>query len=192
MNLPEPTLLRDFLDAATCREVRTAMNRGLVEAAEILESGIVLDEEARRASSIDVDARTLAAIEQRLDAVRPELSARWGIPLHGREGAGFVRYSAGGFYRPHRDQGEDADWPAAAARRIAVVVFLNSATDRLKRRDFLGGELVIHHDRWGERDRPPSRILPRAGTLIAFDAAWLHEVRPVEHGIRDVIVDWFY
>jgi predicted 2-oxoglutarate/Fe(II)-dependent dioxygenase YbiX len=192
MNLPEPTLIRDFLDAATCREVRTAMDRGLVEAAEILESGIVLDQEARRASSIDVDACTLAAVEQRLDAVRDELSARWGVPLHGREGAGFVRYSTGGFYRPHRDQGEDADWPAAAARRIAVVVFLNSAADGLNRRDFVGGELVIHYDPLGGRGRPPIRVLPRAGMLVAFDAAWLHEVRPVKQGIRDVVVDWFY
>jgi predicted 2-oxoglutarate/Fe(II)-dependent dioxygenase YbiX len=192
MSLPEPTLIRDFLDAATCREVRTAMDRGLVEAAEILESGIVLDEEARRASSIDVDACTLAAVEQRLDAVRDELSARCGIPLHGREGAGFIRYSDGGFYGPHRDRGDDDEWPAAAERRIAVVIFLNSARDGLLRGDFAGGELVIYPAAPGDRDATPFRVLPVAGMLAAFDAGRLHEVRPVVHGIRDVIVDWFY
>ena len=35
-------------------------------------------------------------------------------------------------------------------------------------------------------------ITPREGLLVAFDAARLHEVRPVAGGIRDVIVDWFY
>ena len=192
MNLREPTLIPEFLDAATCREVRTAMDRGLVETAEILESGIVLDEEARRATSIDVDSCTLAAVEQRLDAVRDEVSARCGIPLHGREGAGFIRYSDGGFYRPHRDRGDDGEWPAAAERRIAVVVFLNSARDDLQRGDFVGGELVIYPDASGDRGDTPLRVLPLAGMLVAFDAAWLHEVRPVVQGIRDVIVDWFY
>jgi len=192
MNLPEPTFIRDFLDGATCREVRTAMNRGLVETAEILESGIVLDEEARRATSIDVDACTLAAVEQRLDAIRDELSARCGIPLSGREGAGFIRYSDGGFYGPHRDRGDDDEWPAAAERRIAVVVFLNSARDDLQRGDFVGGELMIYPDAPSDRGDAPLRVLPLAGMLVAFDAARLHEVRPVAQGIRDVVVDWFY
>ena len=192
MDLREPTLIREFFDAATCLEVRTAMNRGLVEAAEVLESGIVLDEEARRATSIDVDACTLAAVEQRLDAIRDELSARCGIPLHGREGAGFIRYSDGGFYRPHRDRGDDGEWPDAAERRIAVVVFLNSARDGRQPGDFAGGELVIYPDASGDRGDTPLRVLPLAGMLVAFDAARLHEVRPVVQGIRDVIVDWFY
>jgi predicted 2-oxoglutarate/Fe(II)-dependent dioxygenase YbiX len=192
MSLREPTLIKEFFDTPTCEQVRAAMDRGVVEAAEILESGIVLDEEARRATSINVDAPTLRAVEGRLDAVRDELSARCRIPLHAREGAGFIRYSAGGFYRPHRDRGEDDGWPAAAARRIAVVVFLNSASDGLNPWDFVGGELVIHHDQRGDAGRPPIRILPRAGMLVAFDAASLHEVRPVVQGTRDVVVDWFY
>jgi hypothetical protein len=28
--------------------------------------------------------------------------------------------------------------------------------------------------------------------LVAFPADFLHEVLPVEQGVRDVIVDWFY
>ena len=38
----------------------------------------------------------------------------------------------------------------------------------------------------------PLEITPREGLLVAFDAARLHEVRPVAGGTRDVIVDWFY
>jgi predicted 2-oxoglutarate/Fe(II)-dependent dioxygenase YbiX len=190
MNPREPTLLQDFLDAATCREVRRAMNRGAADAAEVLDRGITLDDEARRASSIDVDPCTLAAVETRLDEVRDALSARCGVPLHGREGAGFIRYSDGGFYRLHRDRSNDADWPAAAQRRIAVVVFLNSGQDA-EHAEFRGGELVIYPEPEDER-RDPIRITPREGLLVAFDAAQLHEVRPVAGGTRDVIVDWYY
>ena len=157
------------------------MDRGGVEPAEILEDGPALDGDARRASIIEVDPATLAAVEARLDAARDGLSASCGVPLGRREGAGFIRYSHGGFYRPHRDRTHDADWPSAAERRIAVVVFLNAG--------FEGGELMIYPE--SDHDTP-ARITPHPGSLVAFDAARLHEVRPVTGGTRDVIVDWFY
>jgi predicted 2-oxoglutarate/Fe(II)-dependent dioxygenase YbiX len=191
MNPPEPTLIRDFLDPAACREVRAAMDRGAADAAEVLADGVALDGEARRAASIDIDPCTLAAVEARLDEVRDALAARFGVELHGREGAGFIRYSDGGFYRPHRDRGGDAGWPAAARRRIAVVVFLNSAAADGPG-DFRGGDLVIYAESPDDESRDSIRITPRAGLLVAFDAARLHEVRPVAGGVRDVIVDWFY
>jgi len=191
MNAREPILVLNFFDEATCRDVRNAMNRGAAEAAEVLVHGIALDDEARRASSIDIDPCTLAAVETRLDEVRDALSARCGVTLQGREGAGFIRYSNGGFYRPHRDQGDDPEWPAAAQRRIAVVVFLNSSQDA-RPGGFLGGELVIYPESPEAGEREPIRITPREGLLVAFDAAGLHEVRPVVGGPRDVIVDWFY
>ena len=158
------------------------MDRGVAESAEILADGPALDREARRALIIEVDPATLAHVETRLDAARGDLSARCGVPLGGREGAGFIRYSHGGFYRPHRDRAMDADWPGAARRQIAVVVFLNAG--------FTGGELVIYPD--APHDETPIRVTPRQGSLAAFDAALLHEVRPVAGGTRDVIVDWFY
>jgi predicted 2-oxoglutarate/Fe(II)-dependent dioxygenase YbiX len=190
MNPREPTLILDFFDEATCRGVRNAMNRGAADAAEVLVHGIALDAEARRASSIEIDPCTLAAVETRLDGVRDVLSARCRVTLHGREGAGFIRYADGGFYRPHRDKGDDPQWPAAAQRRIALVVFLNSSQDW--RGGFLGGELVIYPESPEDEGRDPIRIVPREGLLVAFDAAGLHEVRPVVGGPRDVVVDWFY
>jgi predicted 2-oxoglutarate/Fe(II)-dependent dioxygenase YbiX len=179
---PPVTIIPQFLDSGMCRRVRAAMDHGEGEPAEILEDGPALVSGARRASIIDVDPATLAAVEARLDAARDVVSARCGVPLGGREGAGFIRYSDGGFYRPHRDRADDAGWPGAAERRIAVVVFLNAG--------FHGGELVIYpeppdHD-------GPTRITPQPGSLVAFDAARLHEVCPVAGGTRDVIVDWFY
>jgi predicted 2-oxoglutarate/Fe(II)-dependent dioxygenase YbiX len=182
MNPPNPAIIPDFLDPGTCREVRNAMDRGAVDPAEVLDEGVTLDDEARRAASIEIDPFTLAAVEGRFDAARAVLSARCGVPLSGREGAGFIRYSPGGFYRPHRDRAIHAGWPGAAERRIAVVVFLNA--------EFDGGELVIYPD--SPHDEAPVRVVPRQGSLVAFDAGVLHEVRPVAGGIRDVIVDWYY
>jgi predicted 2-oxoglutarate/Fe(II)-dependent dioxygenase YbiX len=124
----------------------------------------------------------LATVEARLDASRDELASRCGVPLGDREGSAFIRYPEGGFYRPHRDRAIDTAWPAAAGRRLAVVVFLND--------EFSGGELLIHPE--VPSDGAPMRITPRQGSLVAFDAARLHEVLPVENGARDVIVDWFY
>jgi predicted 2-oxoglutarate/Fe(II)-dependent dioxygenase YbiX len=192
MFAPEPTLIPDFLDPATCHEVRAAMDRGTGEPAEVLSGGIGLDEFARRATSIDVDTRTLRAVEERLDATRDLLSARCGTALGGREGTGFLRYAEGGFYGPHRDQGHHAEWPPASERRISVVVFLNSAEDDRQAGEFVGGELVIYRGVPPVEEGDPIRITPRAGLLVAFDAARLHEVRPVTKGVRDVIVDWFY
>ena len=160
------------------------MDRGRAAAAEVLDDGLSLDEDARRAVSIDVDVEILDAMESRLDAARTSLSTSCGIPLTRREGAGFIRYGDGGFYGPHRDRGYDPQWPDAARRRLAVVVFLNNE-------GFTGGELVIYRCTSDDRS-DPIRVTPRQGWLVAFDAALLHEVRRVSGGVRDVVVDWFY
>ena len=60
---PPVTIIPHFLDAALCRRVQIAMDRGEMEPAEILEDGPELDREARRASIIEVDPATLAAVE---------------------------------------------------------------------------------------------------------------------------------
>lgn len=152
------------------------MDRGAPEPAAILEDGTRRAEAVRRTSDVNVDPETLALVESRLDEGRRDL-ARWaGHPLGAREGAGFLRYGPGGFYRAHRDRGIDRSWPGAALRAVAVVVFLND--------DFRGGMLrLLDTD---------VDVVPSAGLLVAFPATMLHEVTPVESGTRDVVVDWFY
>ena len=163
------------------------MDRGTPEPAEILVGRvppkadppvtIALDVEVRRAISIEVDPETLENVERRLDAHRETIAAFFDARLDGREGAGFLRYGPGGFYRPHHDRADLPSWPAAARRRIAIVMFLND--------EFTGGTLRV-------LDEEPIDVLPRAGSLVAFPATALHEVLPVRTGTRDVIVDWFY
>lgn len=154
------------------------MHAAPAEPAEILDTDIVLDDAARRASSVDVDTETLALVEAAIESARDELAAFFGESLAEREGPGFLRYGPGDFYGPHRDRGLVPSWPGAARRTIAVVIFLNDG--------FSGGVLRLLGD------EETSDIVPRAGTLAAFPAITLHEVAPLVDGIRETVVDWFY
>ncbi len=167
-------LVRGFFDPATCRAVRAGMDAGLVEAAEVLDEDIEAQDDVRRAESIDVDDRILEDVERRLDEARARVGQFFALPLTGREGAGFLRYGPGGFYRPHRDRAIVATWPGAALRRVTAVVFLNSG-------EFTGGLLRVG-------GQP---ITPEAGMLAAFLAETIHEVTPVRGGVRDTVVDWY-
>lgn len=169
-----------FLDAATCRRIRGAMDDGVADAAEVLDGTVALREDLRRASSIDVDPALVPEIEEALDRQREAVEAFFGLRLGRREGPGFIRYRAGDFYRAHRDRARVASWPDAIRRRIALVAFLSGPGE------LEGGCLRIYE---------PTHAVdvhPDTGRLVAFPAECLHEVTPVRAGTRDVIVDWFY
>ena len=168
------------------------MDRGTAEPAEVFDSGAGVDLDARRATSIDVDPTTLGMVEATLDAARDAVAAHFHLSLVSREGPGFLRYEPGGFYRRHRDQAVDPDWPGAARRLISLVVFLNSSRARPAAGEFSGGELLIVSEPDAVAGSEAMTITPNQGSLVAFHAARLHEVRPVALGIRDVIVDWYY
>jgi predicted 2-oxoglutarate/Fe(II)-dependent dioxygenase YbiX len=158
------------------------MDLGSSDAAEILGDahgggrvgGIGREDEVRRAESIEIDPGVLDQVERRLDQQRDLVGAFYGLTLTGREGAGFLRYPDGGFYRPHRDRGRSAAWPGAARRQVTVVVFLNAS-------EFTGGLLRV-----ADVDVPPE-----TGLLVAFPSATRHEVTLVRGGTRDTVVDWF-
>lgn len=173
-----------FLDHDTCVRIRRAMDAGQPESAEVLGGLIERRDHVRRASYVDVAADVLGHVESLLDARRTLIGASFGVALHAREGAGFVRYPDGGFYRPHRDRADVPSWPGAARRRIAVVVFLNSSRDADSTGDFDGGVLRLLGDE-------PVDVPPREGLLVAFAADLLHEVTVVSGGTRDAIVDWY-
>ncbi len=190
---PQPNLFQSvdgFLDEETCRRIRRAIDAGEKEAAEVLTSDFELQEAVRRVSSVEVDQSTVDLVEQHLDDWRPHAARLFGQALQSREGVGFMRYDAGGFYRRHRDRAVVASWPGAARRSIAVVVFLNSSRDVDPSGAFDGGILRLFNEE-GEQI-PFVDVHPRGGTLVAFPATRLHEVTLVENGTRDAVVDWFY
>jgi predicted 2-oxoglutarate/Fe(II)-dependent dioxygenase YbiX len=169
-----------FLEPAACARIRAAMDRGILEPAEILRGDAALDPRVRHAAHVDVDAATLAFVESRLDTRCARLAEWFRQRLVAREGAGFLRYAPGGFYRPHRDRAFDPAWPGASRRRVAIVLFVTASR---------GGVLRLLHE---DDERRDIEVVPAEGALVAFPADTLHEVAPVEAGTRDVVVDWFY
>ena len=163
------------------------MDAGSPEPAEILGETIVADDEVRRALHIEIDRETMTFIERRLEAGREPIARFFELSLGEREGVSFLRYAAGGFFKPHRDWARVKSWPGAARRRIALVIFLGSSREVNPAGCFSGGILRLFADDHAECDVPP-----RAGTLVAFPATRLHEVTPVRDGIRDSIVDWYF
>jgi SM-20-related protein len=164
------------------------MDAGVPEPAEVLDDTISVQEEARRASQIDVPEVVLLMVETCLDRMLEPIAAFYRLSLQSREGASFLRYETGGFYKPHVDRARVASWPATARRRVTTVLFLESSRDLEPSGGFSGGLLRLFPDDAGA----PIDITPRQGTLVAFPAAMRHEVTPITSGRRDTVVDWFY
>jgi len=175
-----------FLTLDQCAAVRRGMDDGVVEHAEILDRGIHRAADARVATLIEPASDLVRDVESKLDACRERLEVALGMTLAEREGAGFIRYPEGGFYRAHRDRGDDPQWPDAARRAIALVLFLNTSREASPHGDFEGGVLRL----FGPDEAID--VKPEAGTLVAFPADMLHEVTEVRGGTRDTVVDWFY
>jgi len=162
------------------------MDTGAIEDADVLAGGIHRQVLVRNASLIDPTGAVINAIEARLESWRERVASSVGLALGAREGAGFIRYPVGGFYRPHSDRGDDAEWEGASRRAVALVVFLNTSRDSGHEGEFSGGVLRLF------LPQQDLDVSPEAGLLVAFPADVLHEVTEVRGGTRDTIVDWFY
>jgi predicted 2-oxoglutarate/Fe(II)-dependent dioxygenase YbiX len=179
----------DVLDEATCKWIQRAMDAGSYAPAAVLHEAIDVEVGARRATEIEVGEDVITLVESCLDAHRDAIAAFFGVPLDGREGCGFLRYEAGGFYGPHVDRADVLSWPDAARRAITMVVFLNSSSDTDSDGEFTGGCLRLFPD---GLDSKSIDVTARRGTLVAFLASTPHEVTPVTRGRRDTVVDWCY
>ena len=162
------------------------MDSGEQEQADVLGLTTKQNVPSRMATIVEPGSRVLSDIETMLDGCRERLEAFFGLTLAAREGPGFIRYPPGGYYRPHRDRSDSADWTEAARRSIALVVFLNTSRQVDTDGDFDGGVLRLF------LSARTLDVLPEAGLLVAFPADVLHEVTEVRRGSRDAIVDWFY
>jgi predicted 2-oxoglutarate/Fe(II)-dependent dioxygenase YbiX len=168
-----------YLGDADCAAIRRAMDAGEACPAEVFAGDFIVDPDVRRAADITVDAATIARADAIVEAARTRLETHFAVTLGNREGAGLLRYVRGDFYRLHRDAAEDD--AALGQRRVSVVLFLSGGAS------CEGGRLRVYDDRGAWQ-----AVEPAAGLLVAFDSRQWHEVLPVESGVRDVIVDWFY
>jgi predicted 2-oxoglutarate/Fe(II)-dependent dioxygenase YbiX len=168
----------EFCLASDCARIRAAMDSGAASPAEIYVEEYRVDQDARRASEVEVADDIINEVQRAIDGIRPEVSRFFGIALSGDEGPGFLRYTTGGFYGRHLDV--SAEWDERFPRRISVIVFLTSAGEHCE-----GGALRVYLSEVCD-------VAPRAGTLVAFPSDVPHEVLPVTSGVRDVVVDWLF
>ena len=163
------------------------MNDGTPEEAEVLADGFELQADVRRATQIDIADTVLAMVDASLDAGTHSHRVVLWAGVESREGASFLRYEIGGFYKPHIDRAHVPSWPMTERRQITIVLFLESSREVEPSGGFRGGILRLFPD-----DDAPIQIVPMGGTLVAFPADMPHEVTRVTAGRRDTIVDWFY
>ncbi len=171
------------LRALLCAHVATASS----QMAAVQPPGtdaFVVAEEVRRAWEVDVPDEVYDALVDLVDSVRPALEAWCGQPLEPCDAVAVLHYPPGAFYRTHRDVNTAVVDPGVARRVVSVVLFATSAGDA-----FDGGTLRLFPS--GEDETlPPLDVVPRAGRLVAFPSAVLHEVTPVERGDRIAIAAW--
>jgi predicted 2-oxoglutarate/Fe(II)-dependent dioxygenase YbiX len=185
-----PAFLADgFLTDDECLACVWAMDAGVREESEVLGADAEPRLDIRRAETIEVERAVLSLVEERLDRYRDRVARHFNLTLTAREGAGFVRYLEGGFYRPHVDRADSPAWPDAALRKVAAIVFLGTSAPADEGGCFEGGELLLYP---GGAESQPVEVVPRRGMLVAFPATLLHEVTTVQRGVRDAIVDWYY
>ena len=97
----------------------------------------------------------------------PEIARVFNFPVNRRDSFKLLSYPAGaGYFRAHRDN----DTPDVAHRRFALSVNLNHG-------DYAGGE--FRYPEFG-----PHRYSPATGTALVFSCGLLHEVLPIDRGVR--------
>jgi len=153
----------------------------------------------RRTSKIEMPNLWLEPIERKFQQLMPTLQDYFGAEINRSQPIQMLRYQPGDFYLVHKDNGNlrtkevgESVPPYIANRKLTAVLFLNGQDDSRDHESFAGGELILHsktslHDQINSLI--PISAMP--GSLVAFPSSTLHEVIPVQSGIRYSIVSWF-
>lgn len=141
-----------------------------------------VDAKVRSTLRAKPSGKRLALVSQLLEERKSILAEHFSVALDGFEEPQFLVYRQGDFFQEHLDQLNQEP-----RRQVSMVIFLNG------REDYRGGELTF----FGLFDEPQWKSLgfsldPEPGLLVAFRSHLLHEVRPVESGLRYSAVSWFY
>ncbi|MGE0043982.1 MAG: 2OG-Fe(II) oxygenase [Vicinamibacterales bacterium] len=157
-----------------------------------VDGGTAVARDVRRVETLDISRRLAADLERRIRGIRPEIEAYFGLPLGWSEPVTVLRYRAGDFYRPHRDRVGSLD-PFYRSRRISAVLFANGPAPAPDDDGFTGGALRFHDIASDDEGYSCAvDLVPAAGSFVAFRSETLHEVLPVEDGVRVTAVTWFH
>jgi predicted 2-oxoglutarate/Fe(II)-dependent dioxygenase YbiX len=180
-------IVEDFLDDASCAVLRAEAGRS---EASNLESDYP-NSTACRAKVLKLRETTRSSLKKRLSAIKPAIESHFKLTLADPEAPQLLRYNKGDFFKPHTDSLGGAAGAPSRRRRVSLIVFANSQADKPARERHVGGSLVLY----GLIDGPQWRrcgfpLAGRAGLLVAFPSHLAHEVKPVEHGVRDTVISF--
>ena len=181
-----------FLDAAFCRERRSALHAGRRQAATVAvqEQEFVVDRSHRRVNEVNLPEAMVSRVHDRLLETRPAIEAHYGVALTGCQRPQFLAYSTGDYYTAHRDHGEST---RSKVRQVSAVIFLNEESEAVAPDRYGGGALTFYN-----LFDSPTGALPgipldaNEGLLITFPSEMLHGVTPVTHGERYTIASWYF
>lgn len=187
---------KDFLDAMLCTRLRSEIQTANSSSAEVVRAGVALvDKHSRKVRQYIMTPQTTSLIRAGLLALTPQLEQHCQMAITGCEVPQFLVYYPGDFFVAHQDGGVPSgeDPPFLRNRKIAVVLFINSASEEPTANTYCGGALALY----GLIDDPRCQsygfpLIGEAGFLVAFRADTLHEVTPVTHGVRYTVVSWFF
>jgi predicted 2-oxoglutarate/Fe(II)-dependent dioxygenase YbiX len=167
------TMLTDFADRQEGRESTVQDLEEMAARATRLET--------TQRSSKHIDIRGIAAqVLPVIESAYREAEKFYGLQVEWFEFPEMLRYAKGGHYVPHADA-ENWDpgtgrWLRGLDRDLSVIIYLND--------QFKGGQLDFPNFGF--------RVQPRAGLLACFpaDHRYVHTARPVESGVRYILVSW--
>ena len=185
-------LLRNFLDAGTCANLKSELALSPTTQAPVYIEGSegVIHETVRKTTSLHPSTETFTQMHERLLQQKSSLEVHFGESLTDCERPQFLRYEKGDFFVRHQDGNtKQLDFDHLRVRRISIVVFLNDFSVEPQADCFTGGTLTFYEN---SADGPKSFGLPgETGLLVAFRADTFHEVLPVTHGERFTMITWF-
>jgi SM-20-related protein len=152
-------------------------------------------ENVRRTKYVRVSPETLAALEKRFVALRPELDAFFKVPLDRCAGTQLLAYQPGDFFRAHQDTPDDPAQPCPAEirrRKISAILFVNDQAKKPRTGEYSDGALIFHGLLDGKKSQGAGiAVAAEAGMLVAFRSTVWHSVNEVTAGTRYSLVTWF-
>lgn len=181
-------LLRNFLDADACANLKAELNLSPTTQAPVYIEGTegTIHENIRKTTSLHPSEETKSQVHERLLSQKSALETHFGLNLNDCEPPQFLRYEKGDFFVRHQDGNtHQLDFDHLRIRRISIVVFLNDFSVEPEANCYSGGLLNFY-------DQQDTYGLPgETGLLVAFTADTMHEVSAVTSGERFTIISWF-
>ncbi len=146
-----------------------------------------------RLETMDFMPSIVARVRSKFLAIIPEVEKHFNIKLNDCQQPKFAVYRKGHFFTAHTDASVNENSPQPIKdRKAAIIVFLNDESPSPRANAYCGGNLTFYglmpetpFDKFG------LPLTGERGLLVAFLPTLLHEVMPVTHGERFVIVNWY-